>query len=425
MIRKILEKILIYKAQKAISKWQPFIIAVTGSVGKTTTREAIYAVLSSRYDVVKNEKNYNNLIGNCLTFLDLPVPTTLIKKIHLLFKLFFVSFKRRDFYVMEFGADTPGDIEILAKFFKPKISVVTAIGDVPVHVENYPSLESVAHEKSNLVRFTVADGTVYLNKDDPKVSKMSELTSAEKVFYGKGHIIENNLLFDEHGKIGRHIIVRLGGQNIEIKSYSVISNHQAMAFIPALLIGDKLGVSIDEMKLALENYNFPNGRMKLIQAKNDALLIDDTYNASPLSTKEALNTLSELKHMIIKQNPNLKVVAFLGEMKELGKYGPGEHYKIGQLAGEICDVLVSVGTDNASHMIRGFKSSSFGDGKDSYIFENSSEASEFAERNMGNTNFIVLVKGSQSMRMEYVVKKLMKDPQNASKLLVRQTSDWI
>lgn len=425
MIRNLLEKLLVYMAVGAVATKKPTIIAVTGSVGKTTTREAIYAVLSSKFSVRRNDKNYNNLIGTSLTILGLPAPHTLSLKIKLILGLFFKIKSMPEYFVLEYGADRPGDIAMLASYFKPNISVVTAVGELPVHVENYPSLESVALEKSNLVSLTDPKGLVILNRDDEKVANMATLTGAEKIFFSRKDILSDKIIIDENGRIGRNIIVRLCGYDIQFELYNIIASHQFMAMIPALLIGYKLGLSFDEMKIALENFEFPVGRVKVLRGLNGSTLIDDSYNASPLSTSEALSTLEEVKKIFIAINKPKKVIAYLGEMKELGQFAPGAHFEIGKKASYVCDVLIAVGTDNASHLVRGFKSvADDTQHKEIYIFQDSKEASEFAVNKISSDD-MVLIKGSQSMRMEFVTKALLQDKNSAYKLLPRQTADWL
>lgn len=421
MIRSILEKILVYFAVNAIKKHKSFIIAITGSVGKTTTREAIYAVLSSKYEVKRNLKNYNNLLGVSMTILGLPVPYDIAGKVSFIkaFVYFVLGFhKMPSHFVLEYGADKPDDIDKLASNFRPDVAIVTAIGDTPVHVANYPSIDAVAHEKANIIRHLKSDGLAILNKDDKRVLAMSVLTDATKYFYGRDQILDSKFLTDDGSRLGRHAIVRHGGLNLEFNMYNIISEHQVMDLIPAVVIGDMLGIGREEIKLSLESYRFPSGRMALLEGIKNSILIDDTYNASPLSTAEALKTFAEIKKVMVDRRD----LAYLGEMKELGEYGPEEHYKIGQLAGEICDELIAVGDDNAIHFIRGFKSTA--PDKKSSIFQKSSEASEYAIRNIREGD-LVLIKGSQSVRMEFIVKALLQDKATASRVLVRQTSDWL
>src|SRR4030042_4264968 len=184
----ILEKILKYFAVKALAKFKPRIVGVTGSVVKTSTKEAIYAVLASKFQVRKNEKNYNNEIGLPLTVLGLETGGgNLWKWIVVFLKaigvVFFSSRKNYpEILVLEIGADRPGDIKYLVDFIKPEIGVVTAVGIS--HLEFFKDKKNIAREKSFLVKALKRDELAVLNCDDEEGRAMAEQIKSKKIFYG-------------------------------------------------------------------------------------------------------------------------------------------------------------------------------------------------------------------------------------------------
>src|SRR3989344_9121434 len=187
-MKSILQKILAYLARKTIRKYNPMIIGITGSVGKTSTREAIFAVLKNKYRVRRAEKNYNNEIGLPLTILGIPHHgRNILGWIYALIR----ANKRivwRTLYpevlVLEYGVDHPGDMDYLLSIVKPNIAVVTVVGDVPVHVEFFSDPAGLIEEKSKLIAPLSSDDFAILNHDDYAVLGMKEKTKARIMTYG-------------------------------------------------------------------------------------------------------------------------------------------------------------------------------------------------------------------------------------------------
>ncbi|KKT71645.1 MAG: UDP-N-acetylmuramoyl-tripeptide-D-alanyl-D-alanine ligase [Candidatus Moranbacteria bacterium GW2011_GWF1_44_4] len=198
----LLEKILRYFATKALRRFKPRVVGVTGSVGKTSTKEAIFAVLSAKYRVRKNEKNYNNEIGLPLTVLGLESGEGNIWRwlAVLLKAVLIVTLESKKRYpeilVLEMGADRPGDIKYLVNFLKPEVGVVTAVGIS--HLEFFKDIKQIAKEKSTLVRYLAKNGLAVLNFDDEAARKMAEEIKAEKIFYGfleKANVRASDIFF--------------------------------------------------------------------------------------------------------------------------------------------------------------------------------------------------------------------------------------
>src|SRR3989344_5140423 len=181
--KSILQKILAILAKAAIRKYKPLIIGITGSVGKTSTKEAIFAVLKNKYRARRSEKNYNNEIGLPLTILGIPHCGKNIFKwfsefFRVVFYILLRPYQYPEILILEYGVDRPGDMNYLLSIIHPKVAVVTAIGDIPVHIEFFKDTEELIAEKVKLVATLPSDGAVVLNHDDYAVFDMGEKTKA-------------------------------------------------------------------------------------------------------------------------------------------------------------------------------------------------------------------------------------------------------
>ena len=433
MIRTLFQHVVLFIAAAYVRRYRPLVIGITGSVGKTTTREAMAAVFRSSFRVRQSEKNYNNLIGVPLSILGVPAPEGWRGKIDAckaLFNAFVSTFLLRDkkspqVLILEYGADRPGDIQSLASIFPPDIAVVTCIGNEPVHLENYNDINELVREKGYLVEYVKQGGLAILNHDDPRVRGMQRRTKARVVMVASHNEVafwlkSSRLVVAEDGQIGIDATIRAAGQVKNFFIPGAIGTHQALDCLPAIAAGVFRHISLDMIAASLQTIRFPRGRMRLIEGKNNSLILDDTYNASPLSTREALLSLKNFSRVLgdFRGRP-VTTFAFLADMKELGSVSDQAHYDIGRLASDCVQNLVAVG-DSAHHLARGAADC----GLQSHVFLNSYEAAAYAIK-VAQQDAIILVKGSQSMRMERVVKAIMQDSSQAHELLVRQTPEWL
>lgn len=426
IVKKIIISILWTEAHQVIKKYDPKIIAVTGSVGKTSTKDAIFAVLSASRHIRKSEKSFNSEIGVPLTILgcDNGWNNPFAWLSNILHGLMLIVFKREypDWLVLEVGADRPGDIKLLTSWLKPDISVVTRFGKTPVHVEYFKNRDDLIQEKSYLVRALRRDGTAVLNYDDEDVRALGDYTESTKVFYGfDGGIIKAShyhVLTEKNGKgnfpTGIGFNVDYAGTPIEIELFGSLGKHHAYPALAALAVSYVQGAAPEEARTALRNHVPPPGRMHLVDGIKGSLIIDDTYNASPVATVEALNTLQTLEKAVRK-------IAILGDMMELGAHSSEAHKEIGVVVAKSCDILVAVGV--RSRRIAESAMDSGMSEKNVYQFDSAQEAGAFIQ-NMIIEGDVVLVKGSQSMRMEQAVKEIMTEPEQAGELLVRQEEEW-
>lgn len=423
--RKILKFILKILAKRVISRYQPIVIGITGSVGKTTTKEAIFNILSRKFWVWKTEGNYNNEFGTPFTVLGIQPKNfkRLGYKFSSIFNALWLTFgfikpKYPKFLVLELAADRPGDIDYLVQIVRPVVGVVTAIGEVPVHVEFYASPESVAVEKSKLINALPAhNGLAVLNYDDQTVLDMAQKSKARITTFGfsdQADIWASDVTYftaeeDEtngepaHSAGGLSFKIHQGESFMPVRIKNLIGPHLVYAVLAGAAVGLHFGVNLIDISNASEDFESPVGRMKLVRGIKKSIIIDDTYNASPASTHAALDTLAKFADASMKfSSSKLKTIAVLGDMRELGKYEIEAHRSIGNLAAERTNILVTVGAaakfiaDSAANQMPTDKIFSFNTAN-----EAKSKVKELIE--LGD---IVLVKGSRAMKMERIVEEI-------------------
>jgi UDP-N-acetylmuramyl pentapeptide synthase len=237
--------------------------------------------------------------------------------------------------VLEYGADKPGDIKRMVKNFKPHIGVVTVVGEVPVHIEFFSGPEAVAKEKAKLVEVLESTDYAVLNFDDDVVLDMKDRTKAKVTTFGFGEgagVRISGFNFKTEGSmpVGVNFKLHYGLNSfVPVDINGSLGKSQAYAAAAAAAIGIALGMNLVEISDALSYYEGPKGRLKILAGIKNSWLIDDTYNASPASTRLALSVLREL--------PAKRRVAILGDMLELGKYTVQAHQVIGDLADGFVD----------------------------------------------------------------------------------------
>jgi len=415
------------KAKRLIREHKPIVIAVTGSVGKTSVRNAVASVLSSRFRVRQTIENYNNEFGVPLTILGERSPgKSVVGWIRLLMKK---PVDVPEVFVLEYAIDRPGDMAYLCDIVEPTISIFTRIS--PVHAEYFRSVEQLAEEKAVLLERTDVGGLCLLNADDPRVLGLSQHCHAPVRSYGFSasadvrateYEIETREDFSfEPGETFSHVrftVQEAEKGDLEITLENVLGKATAGSVLPAIAVARHLGMSDDEILKGLEDIELEPGRMNPIPGIKGSLIIDSSYNAAPASTTAALEVLGAFVPV-----EGAKRVAALGHMAELGQYSEQEHRMIGMRAAEAgVDLLVTVG-EPSQDIRRGAIEAGIPEVQTQH-FSNAMEAGRWLDREI-NKGDIILVKGSQSARMEKVVKDLMAEPLRAKELLVRQSAKWI
>ncbi len=421
MLKKTLCFILKILAQATLWRYKPMIVGVTGSVGKTSTKEVIYAVLKDKYNVRRNIRNYNNEIGVPLTILGQETGgRSSWRWLQVFLAGFFETLYTKDYpqiLVLEMGADRLGDIAYLASFVKCDVGVVTAIGEIPVHVEFFQTADQVAKEKSNILKCLGKDGWAVLNFDDERVKIMARRTQGKIFSYGfdeKANLRAVN--FEQHlenlNEAGISFKVDYQGNNVPLRLKNIYAKHQVYAVLAGVAVGLIFKMNLIEITEGLKNYDQPTGRLRLIHGIKNSWIIDDTYNSSPSSTLGALELLALM--------PGRKI-AVIGDMLELGSFTEEAHRQMGAKAAEIAEIILAVG-ERAIFLADEAKKQGMPKEK-IFHFASAEEAGRLLQ-DLIEKGDIILVKGSQGIRMEKVVKEIMAEPQRAKELLVRQDESW-
>jgi UDP-N-acetylmuramoyl-tripeptide--D-alanyl-D-alanine ligase len=428
--KSLIVKILTWEAVMVLKKYKPKIVAITGSVGKTSAKDAIYTVLSGSFPTRRSEKSFNSEVGVPLTILGCPNgwsnPFIWLGNIVEGFLLFALPHKYPEWLVLEVGADKPGDIESVSAWLKPDIAVITRFGDVPVHVEFFPSIEDLVREKSFLAQELKPDGVFVYNHDDNRIRNFSETIHNRKVsfgfepgadVYGSHESVTYGLYENSELEFPTGITMKVNyhGSSIPIALYGALGRQHMYPMLAAFAVGASQNINPIKINEALSTHIPPKGRMRLIPGIKDTLLIDDTYNSSPVAVYEAFNSIVQL------QTTGMKI-AVLGDMLELGQYSIDEHKRVGEAAAKTVDILVTVGV--RSRATADAAQDAGMSEKNILQFEKSTEAGQYLKTIIQQGD-IIFVKGSQSIRMERIVAELMRHPENKAKLLVRQDKQWL
>jgi len=419
---KFLQKILRIMAIGVLKKYNPKIVSVTGSVGKTSTKEAVFAVLGSQFRVRRSEKNYNNEIGIPLTIIGAysgnKSAIGWLKVFLRWLAVMILPLEYPEILILEMGADRPGDIKYLTDFVKSNVGVVT---DVSLsHIEFFKSLEDIAKEKGTLVRELNENGLAIINVDNPFVARLQEHIKANLITIGfsqgaQMRATDPDFIYSAEKEIrGLSFKLNYKGTTIPVRLNNILAKHQINSALIAVATGAWFGLNLVEIAAALENFSSPCGRMNLLPGIKNSLIIDDTYNASPTSVLAALDVLHEIEAK--------RKIVVLGDMLELGSETEISHKSLAKKIMESKgDIFLAVG-QRMQFAVAELQKHNFS--KDNiFSFADSLEAGRKLQEII-QTNDLILVKGSQGMRMEKIVEEVMAQPQKADELLCRQNEEW-
>lgn len=428
LFKRIIVWILQAEARAVLRKYKPRVVAITGSVGKTSTKDAVYAVLQKKYHVRKSEKSFNSEVGVPLTILGLGNawgnPLHWLQNIIDGLSLIVTTRPYPEWLVLEVGADRPGDIKSLASWIKVDVAIITRLPEVPVHVEFFDSVEAVIEEKASLMDAVRPGGSILLYADDERTRSLEKrlpAPDARILFFGfhdetdvwvhKFEVVREEGAYS--WPIGMRATITVEDESAPVQIIGSLGQHAFLPAVAAAAAGHVLGVSLQEIVAGLESYDPPPGRVRLLPGIKGTLVIDDTYNASPAATEAALGALALTKPK--------RAIAALADMMELGRVSVEEHRKAGAKAAKVCDILITVGV-RARDIAMGALDNGMPDQK-ILQFEDSAKAAQEIQ-NLLQEGDAILVKGSQSMRMEKIVEEIMLEPERAGELLVRQDSEW-
>jgi len=432
MLKKIIVSILLWESRIILRIYKPFVVAVTGSVGKTSTKDAIFCILKNTEKYArKSDKSMNSEIGLPLTIIGVPNAWKnvggWVSNIFAGLKLIVFRTEYPSCLVLEVGADHPGDIKRVAKWLKPDIAVITKISRTPVHVEFFESPEEVFEEKVSLAENVMMGGTVVLFADDEKITTIIDRVksrNAQVITFGRSetaHVRGSNdtVLYEDVNGVkipsGFTFTLDISGSSIPVSIKRSLGISTMYSLLAAGAVAKAKNINSEIIVKSVGEYEQPHGRMNIVEGINGSLIIDDTYNSSPDALIAALDTLSKLE-------TTGKKIAVLGDMMELGKHSIDEHRRVGkEIVGKI-DMLITVGP-RAKMIAESAKENGFADDKIK-VLDVSTEVSAYLSSQL-LLGDVVLLKGSQSTRMERAVKELMKEPERAGELLVRQEEEWM
>ncbi len=418
LFKKIVITILRFEAKLILTRFRPKIIAISGTVGKTSAKEAAALVLGSEFDIRKSEKSYNSEIGVPLAIIGAQTGWRSFKQWLFIIlkgiKVFLLSADYPKFLILEMGVDRPKDMERMVSWIKPYAAVITAVGTVPVHVQYFSGPEELISEKRKLTECLDDDSWAVLNIDDKAVSSFRKNTKARIITYGFSESAD--LTASNYKMDGEGIVFKVGykGNIVPVRLDKFFGRHNVYTALAAMGAGLACGINLVKSVEAVSLMKPPRGRMNLLEGVNGSLIFDDTYNSSPIAVEAAVEVLSEY--------PAKRRIAVLGDMKELGAFSQSEHERIGGIL-RAKDVwfLFTVGSE-AKFIAEGARRSGF-DAFKIFEFSDSSEAGE-AVKKIIQEGDLILVKGSQSARMEKTVEIIMAHPENKENLLVRQEEEW-
>ncbi len=352
------------------------VVALTGSNGKTTTKEMIAVCLETTFPILKTRENLNNLIGLPLTLLNLTEKERVV--------------------ILEMGMNVPGEIRRLTEIAEPDVGLITNIQKV--HLEGMGSLERVKEEKGELFRRMRRDGTILVNQNDPYVIDLASEFSGQKITFGvekSADVMAKEIRL--RGADGTSFKLILEGEEIEV-ALPLLGRYFVSDALAAIAVASLFGVEVKKAKEVLEHFQPFSLRMEIIHLEGGKTLINDTYNANPRSMELALETLAEMKG-------KGRAIAVLGDMLELGDFTEEAHQQLGEKVEELSiDLLLTMG-EKAPLVVESAIRHGF-EPKRTRVVESHSEAISILKEVIQEGDWI-LVKGSRRMAMEKIVEGLI------------------
>lgn len=349
------------------------VIGITGSAGKTTTKEMLHSILSQKYKVVSTIANIDPIYN---------IPTTILK-----------ARPSTQFLILEMGIEFPGEMDFYLWLAKPDVAILTTLN--LTHTEFLGSLAGVIEEKTKLIKAIKGAGAVFLNADDKEVVKAVREVHGTVVFYGMGKKAKiQGLSIAINDNLETEFILQVTKRRIRIKLPTVGRQNVSNA-LAAAAVGDTFGVPIQGIRKGLESFAPQPHRLTPIKLKSGTILIDDVYNSNPLAAGLAIEVLASL--------PAKRRIAVLGDMKELGRFEKSAHKKMGTLAADLgLDEVIGFG-EAAKILVDSAKDSGV---KKAWLAHSKEKIARYLRKQGKGT--VVLIKGSRSLGMESIVADLVR-----------------
>ena len=352
------------------------VVGITGSVGKTTTKEMTASILEAVYHTAKTEGNQNNTLGLPMTIMDMPENTEVA--------------------VLEMGMNHSGEMEYLSDIARPDLAIITNIGTM--HIEHLGTREGILQAKLEIMRGMPEDGAGVFNGDEPLLWNIRAIGKHKKYYYGiENHACDVTATDIVELDDGVRFVVHGFGQQFEL-FVPMLGRHAVYNALAATTVGLLLGVKPEQIQARFSSFHNTGMRQK-IYVKNGVTIIEDCYNAGPESTEAALDVLAGIK-------TDGRRIAVLGDMLELGNRSAAEHYRIGRLAVGKADLLLTYG----EHSVRTLTGAITGgmNPKNTDHFDTHEDMAHMLKMRVSEGD-VVLFKGSRGMRMEKVLQLFLDD----------------
>lgn len=427
--KKLLIKILVLLSGAILKKHKPFIIAVTGNLGKTTTKDSIAAAFSGQDAFIASKKSLNSDLGIPLTIIGASSGWRSISKwLEIIWKGIKVYFGRdyKKYLILEVGADTKGDIENVTKYLRPNITVMTQFSEVPVHIENFKNRKELIREKRYLAEAIVDGGTFIYNSDcvdsvdmledlaeDFKNRNIKVLSFGTKTADIVATSIVNSVT---NKKVSAKVILKDDTKNIlNLECDGVLGESPIICALPAILIADEMNLDIYQSLEKIKTSERAPGRMRILNGRNKSIIIDDSYNSSPLAAAHGVKTVGDLK--IIGRK-----IFIIGDMMELGTFTKEEHLKLGKQIAKYAHILITVGL-RSRDVAESAMDNGLGEG---WVLQCDDAYQAGREvQQLLRSGDLVYIKGSQSMRLERATMMILDEDLKAKDYLPRQESEWL
>ena len=352
------------------------VVGITGSVGKTTTKEMTASVLEAAYHTAKTEGNHNNNLGLPMTIMDMPENTEVA--------------------VLEMGMNHSGEMEYLSSIARPDLAIITNIGTM--HIEHLGTREGILQAKLEIMRGMPDDGAGVFNGDEPLLWNIRAIGKHKKYYYGiENHACDVTATDIVELDDGVRFVVHGFGQQFEL-FVPMLGRHAVYNALAATTVGLLLHVKPEKIQARFSAFHNTGMRQKIYE-KNGVTIIEDCYNAGPESTEAALEVLASIK-------TDGRRIAVLGDMLELGNRSAAEHYRIGRLAVGKADLLLTYG----EHSVRTLTGAITGgmNPKNTDHFDTHEDMAHMLKMRVSEGD-VVLFKGSRGMRMEKVLQLFLDD----------------
>lgn len=409
MKSKIIHKALRFMARTVLMRRKPIVVAITGSVGKTTTKEAISKILGENFRVRSSAKNYNNEIGVPLAILGCRADHRSSKIFQVLGTLFhwsralFFDKSYPEILILEMGADKPGDIKYFCDFIPVTVGVLTDIGIS--HLENFKTKQILATEKGYLLRSVIKKGMAIYNGDNKTVRNIGEKLAVNKISYGLNKEAEmratdiiSKIEVDEKNQKMGGIIFKLNyqGKVLPVRLKCCTGKGVVYSVLAALAVGRYFDLNLITMVETLNNFKPCSGRMTLLKGIKNSIIIDDSYNSAPASLDLALDLVREAQAS--------RKILVLGDMLELGEEEGKRHRAVGKEVAQLKpDYFITIGAKmrEASQSY----SENLKDPDNLMIFKDSAEAKK-SIKELIQPGDLILVKGSRGVKMDEIVEAI-------------------